>query len=363
MAYLDTGNLLCTLLDDATLQRRELARRRAGVLRLTSGRVVACDPFVNHDRAPFAGPAVAPGAYPVDVIAHRDMPVLAALWLRDPAGIDAATLQWSPALLPGQDAGTLADDRFFGYPVDAGTGCFMDADAAEAIAQRLAQEEDPHADYYNHVVAGEMRGQTLDHYPMGDGSAHNVVMFLSGYGDGSYPSFWGLSADGSPVLLVTDFLAIEGGDGRDAETIRYDAYVDGLTPEHADALAKLHAAVVADDVDALRSLIADGPAAANDVIPGVGGTAIFEAIRLDRPQALEILLAGGGLPPVPAVALGGISGYADYARRLKKPRSAALMGIIEAARTAPPGPTKEAAAGETRAAGLLSRLGRWLGRR
>lgn len=33
----------------------------------------------------------------------------------------------------------------------------------------------------------------------------NLIAFSSGWGDGSYPSFWGYDADGQRVGLVTDF--------------------------------------------------------------------------------------------------------------------------------------------------------------
>ncbi|TIO99292.1 MAG: DUF4241 domain-containing protein, partial [Mesorhizobium sp.] len=40
------------------------------------------------------------------------------------------------------------------------------------------------------------------------------VMFDTGYGDGSYRSFWGLDAAGEPLLLMTDFEVLENADGR-----------------------------------------------------------------------------------------------------------------------------------------------------
>ncbi|KDE29061.1 hypothetical protein BA81_01175 [Bacillus safensis FO-36b] len=30
-------------------------------------------------------------------------------------------------------------------------------------------------------------------------------MFTTGFGDGMYPSFWGLDGSGEPACLVTDF--------------------------------------------------------------------------------------------------------------------------------------------------------------
>ncbi len=45
--------------------------------------------------------------------------------------------------------------------------------------------------------------------------SHGLVVFTSGWGDGVYPSYWALDTSGISVALVTDFLCIQGGDGRD----------------------------------------------------------------------------------------------------------------------------------------------------
>ncbi|HCO79317.1 DUF4241 domain-containing protein [Bacillus sp. (in: firmicutes)] len=34
-------------------------------------------------------------------------------------------------------------------------------------------------------------------------------MFTTGFGDGMYPSFWGLGVNGEPACLVTDFLIVD----------------------------------------------------------------------------------------------------------------------------------------------------------
>ncbi|PRS67378.1 hypothetical protein C6347_14900 [Bacillus sp. NMTD17] len=34
-------------------------------------------------------------------------------------------------------------------------------------------------------------------------------MFTTGFGDGMYPSFWGLDENGEPACLVTDFLIMD----------------------------------------------------------------------------------------------------------------------------------------------------------
>ena len=62
----------------------------------------------------------------------------------------------------------------------------------------------------------------------GENSPHGLVVFTSGWGDGVYPSYWGLDTSGIPVALVTDFLCIQGGDGRDEREIADQAYRDNL---------------------------------------------------------------------------------------------------------------------------------------
>jgi Protein of unknown function (DUF4241) len=42
---------------------------------------------------------------------------------------------WEPALRPGEDPATLQPDEFFGFGVDTGTGCFLDASAVPAMSR------------------------------------------------------------------------------------------------------------------------------------------------------------------------------------------------------------------------------------
>jgi len=56
------------------------------------------------------------------------------------------------------------------------------------------------------------------------GKVDDAVMVTSGYGDGAYPSYWGLAADGSLASLVVDFLVL-------AEDHKQMATVP-LTPGH-----------------------------------------------------------------------------------------------------------------------------------
>ncbi|MBL7241699.1 DUF4241 domain-containing protein [Bacillus altitudinis] len=37
----------------------------------------------------------------------------------------------------------------------------------------------------------------------------DIAIFTTGFGDGMYPSFWGLDGNGKPTCLVTDFLIMD----------------------------------------------------------------------------------------------------------------------------------------------------------
>ena len=53
------------------------------------------------------------------------------------------------------------------------------------------------------------------HNPI-DGNPLNVAIFDTGFGDGSYRSFWGLDSAGQPLLLMTDFEVLKNADVRES---------------------------------------------------------------------------------------------------------------------------------------------------
>jgi hypothetical protein len=111
---------------------------------------------------------------------------------------------WDLALLPDQDVSQLEADHFFGYPVDSGTGSFMDLRAAKKLDKRMASDDD-----YFHEIIREMdltyvHTRSWAMLELDCDSEMNAAVFSSGVGDGLYASFWGWSGD-SLACLVTDF--------------------------------------------------------------------------------------------------------------------------------------------------------------
>ncbi|MBB6488309.1 DUF4241 domain-containing protein [Rhizobium lusitanum] len=209
-----SSNLDLASLGDADLAARSIKVLRIGKVELTSGRIVASDPLVGPDRAPLAR-TVSPGDYPVTL--YQAFGRIAAASLRFAEG---KPTRWELAVIPGQDINSLKGDEFFGYPVDAGLGCYMDADTYAMIRERekQVQTEKSSSDinYYDDVLASELEPNNNDyalHRPI-SGKRGNVAVFSSGWGDGFYPVFWGLDASGRPLVLFTDFGVAENADGR-----------------------------------------------------------------------------------------------------------------------------------------------------
>jgi hypothetical protein len=191
-------------------KRVEFQSREIGHLLVTSGALAASDPFVSPNPAPFTL-AIPAGRYPVSVAIacfgegeERDERVAFARveLSRLPA------LSWTMALCEGQDPAGLEDDGYFGYGVDAGTGCFMDPVAGQLLAEQMDQDDE----YFNVIMDGMQTTYRdtrswLDWRPSHERD-ENIVCFSSGWGDGSYPCFFGFSVEGRACMLLTDFFVL-----------------------------------------------------------------------------------------------------------------------------------------------------------
>lgn len=93
-------------------------------------------------------------------------------------------------LRAAEDPRILPDKGFFGFGVDAGTGCFFDAIAAPAMAR---------------LTRGFVLGTGTTATELIDPeSAANLIAFHSGWGDGSYPIWVGRTASGDIACLIAD---------------------------------------------------------------------------------------------------------------------------------------------------------------
>jgi hypothetical protein len=180
----------------------------AGQLRLPSGKIVACDPFVNMDRPAFTV-SVPAGEYSVRLALVEGGNDARRVAFARLAISSAPVVRWEMALVAGQDATTLKADEIFGYPVDAGTGSFLDAETGAAAWPKMTEDEDIAQGWITQgdkLSAGP--GTPTFHLDVDVGQG-NIVMFTSGWGDGFYASWFGYDAQGRVAALVTDFAVVD----------------------------------------------------------------------------------------------------------------------------------------------------------
>lgn len=173
----------------------------AGTLRLPTGRVVACDPGWTDPGEPLTV-AVPPGNHRME-IATASYPTEhwgKSLHMEDFTGARVVvsgrpTVAWELGLRPGEDPRTLREGEFYGFGVDSGTGCFVDAVAAGRLTG--GENTVPHDDDTDGILV-------LDDPESGG----NLILYPSGMGDGSYPVWIGRDADGEVSCLVADMLIL-----------------------------------------------------------------------------------------------------------------------------------------------------------
>jgi Protein of unknown function (DUF4241) len=185
-------------------RRGKLIHQQVGNVELRTGELVACDPFVCLDARPFQT-KVLTGTFPVTLSIEEssgDQRVAFAS-IRLKPGVP---VKWEMLLVGDQRVEELKPGEVFGYPVDSGTGCFMDVVAAKALDQRMRASPD-----FVEIMIAEMEKtyrHTWSWLNMKFGDA-NLVAFSSGLGDGVYASYSGMDTSGCVSVIVTDFGVVD----------------------------------------------------------------------------------------------------------------------------------------------------------
>ena len=179
-------------------------------LNLPSGDLVAADAITTPDRPAFDTRLPA-GRYPVSIAIKQILTkgkqgntgnqrvAYAKLSITD-----KPVAQWLLATTCKPDPKHLDDDEYYGYPVDAGVGSFMDVRASKILCgihdsgERIIAELERHD-----VESWSWANFVVD--PVG---GLNVIVFSSGYGDGTYPTYYGLTNNGEIACVVTDFMIV-----------------------------------------------------------------------------------------------------------------------------------------------------------
>lgn len=185
--------------DDAQ-QELDCYVHEMGQLNVRNGKIIACDPFLYNGDHPYE--AVFPtGRFPVQLSVAKIKTDQRVAFARIKFS-DKEPVSWKLATCEGQDIAVLKKDEIFGYPVDAGTGCFMDSSSSEAFTA-LGE------DLYD-ALGDDMEKTYKDTWSwlMWEEDGNNVALFSSGWGDGFYATYIGTDTDGNICRLVTDFAVI-----------------------------------------------------------------------------------------------------------------------------------------------------------
>jgi hypothetical protein len=158
---------------------------------LPSGAVVADAALAGGvDPLPYT---VDPGSYPVHVtLAAASGDRFGNVAFASLVVSDSPTVRWTE--VPG-------------VGVDGGTAGFVSAEGSDALGQLIADDDAAWSALqeaaFDSLAAHDY---LVTDFPIDD--TLNMVLFSTGYGDGGYPLFVGLDANGKPTRFVIDFLII-----------------------------------------------------------------------------------------------------------------------------------------------------------
>lgn len=171
-----------------------------------TGRLIACDPFVQADDHDYVKPfsvRVPPGHYGMEVaVAVFDNGVRLPVAARVIVSAEPVA-RWELATREGEDARELGPEQFYGFGVDTGMAAFVDEGALAALTSVAVDEDGPLM-----TAIFEEDGAAAWSVP-DDGSGQTITAYRSGFGDGSYPTWLGRTAEGEPAQFVTDLHVID----------------------------------------------------------------------------------------------------------------------------------------------------------
>ena len=195
-----------TKMIDTEFGRMQIEKIEAGKLKLPTGRIIATDPILMYDDESYSE-HVKPGTYNVYIYVgktenRKNQTVAVELKFND-----NEPEKWEMALLKGESAKGFAHDEFMGYEVENGLGCFMD----ESVMEKMDLMSEEELDKYEKEVRNAVRTNECSCADIvidkKDGS--NIIIFATGWNEGTFPTYCGLDKNNKVTRLVTDFMVIE----------------------------------------------------------------------------------------------------------------------------------------------------------
>ncbi len=195
-----------TSIVDTEFGRMNIEKIEAGKLKLVTGRIIATDPILLYDDECYSQ-HVKPGSYNVNLYVGRAQKRKKQTVAAEIRINDKEPVKWEMALLQGESAKTFGRDEFMGYEVENGLGCFMDEKIME-ILDVMSEEE---LKEYENKVKNAVRESDCScaEIVMDNKTGLNIIVFASGWNEGTFPTYCGFDKDNKLSRFVTDFMVIE----------------------------------------------------------------------------------------------------------------------------------------------------------
>ncbi len=195
-----------TSIVDTEFGRMNIEKVEAGKLKLLTGRIIATDPILLYDDECYSE-HVKPGTYSVNIYVgkadkRKKQSVAAEIRINDKEPV-----KWEMALLQGESAKAFSHDEFMGYEVENGLACFMD----EKVMEMLDVMSEEELKKYEDMVKDTVRSSDCScaDIIMDKDTGLNIIIFASGWNEGTFPTYCGFDSGNKLARIVTDFMVIE----------------------------------------------------------------------------------------------------------------------------------------------------------
>lgn len=195
---------------DRPSRQFELSVEPIGKLRTETGVLAASDFTAPPEAHGVLTRSIAPGSYTVEIAKADESPKATDL-LRDPFSgpvamrvvlrPDADVVEWVPADDTGSDGHRIG--------VDGGNVAIFDFEAyarLKTLQKRRLIDEFADSSGRPQILALNNGNRSQDRSPIGP--IGECAISPSGWGDGTYPRYWGVDAEGNLAQLLVDFLVV-----------------------------------------------------------------------------------------------------------------------------------------------------------
>lgn len=202
--------------------RSEFENITISTMTVTDGNIIVADPFTGiYNGIPSYTQKLPTGQYDVNACIARkddDVRIAAVEVIVSDKEPDSFSMALNGSESP-EELAELAEDEYFGFPVDAGLASIFDKTSLVAYMdfENKWYEHNPDKNLYDDFFS-ELFEKSYINSPNtqregGDyidfvipGTEYHIPMFASGFGDGYYPVFFGYSDDGEICRIVILFI-------------------------------------------------------------------------------------------------------------------------------------------------------------